>query len=168
MLRRMPSFDITTGADLQEVDNALNQARKELANRYDFKGAKWDVELDRKAGTLKIAAEDGTRLESIWEILREKMVKRGISSKNLQAGKIEDASVGTVRQVVTIAQGIPVEKGREIVKHLKESGLKKVQASIQGEEVRVSGPKRDDLQAAMQLLKKHDFGLDLKFGNFRE
>ena len=164
----MPSFDVTTGADLQEVDNALNQVRKELANRYDFKGVKWDIDFQRKEGKLLIAAEDGTRLESIWDLLREKLIKRGVSAKNLQAGKLQEASLGTVRQEVVIAQGIPIEKAKEIVKALKESGLKKVQGSIQGDLVRVSGPKRDDLQACMAVLKKGDFGVDLKFGNFRE
>lgn len=164
----MPSFDVTTGADLQEVDNALNQVRKELANRYDFKGAKWEIDFQRKEGKLLISAEDGTRLASIWDLLREKLVKRGVSARNLQAGKVQEASLGTVRQEVVIAQGIPVERAREIVKALKESGLKKVQGSIQGDLVRVSGPKRDDLQACMAVLKKGDFGVDLKFGNFRE
>ena len=164
----MPSFDITTGADLQEVDNALNQVRKELANRYDFKGVKWDVEFQRKEAKLVISAEDGTRLESIWDLLREKMVKRGVSARNLQPGKLSDATLGTVRQDVTIAQGIPIEKAREIVKAVKDSGLKKMQASIQGELVRVSGPKRDDLQECMAFLRKGDFGVDLQFGNFRE
>ena len=164
----MPSFDVTTGADLQEVDNALNQVRKELANRYDFKGVKWEIEFQRKEGKLVVAAEDGTRLESVWELLREKLIKRGVSARNLQPGKVNEATLGTVRQEITIAQGIAVEKGKEIVKALKEEGLKKVQGSIQGDTVRVSGPKRDDLQAAMAFLKKLDVGLDLKFGNFRD
>jgi uncharacterized protein YajQ (UPF0234 family) len=164
----MPSFDVTTGADLQEVDNALNQVRKELANRYDFKGLKWEIDFQRKEGKLLLAAEDGTRLASIWDLLREKLIKRGVSARNLQAGKVQEASLGTVRQEVIIAQGIPIEKAKEIVKALKESGLKKVQGSIQGDLVRVSGPKRDDLQECMAVLKKGDFGVDLQFGNFRE
>ena len=164
----MPSFDVTTGADLQEVDNALNQVRKELANRYDFKGTKWEIDFNRKEAKLIVSADDATRLDAVWDLLREKMIKRGVSSRNLQAGKVQEASLGSVRQEITIAQGIPVEKGREIVKAIKEGGLKKVQGSIQGDVVRVSGPKRDDLQAAIALLKKIDVGLDLKFGNFRE
>ena len=164
----MPSFDITTGADLQEVDNALNQVRKELANRYDFKGVKWEIDFQRKEGKLILAAEDGTRLEAIWDLLREKFVKRGVSSKNLQAGKQSDATLGTVRQEVTIAQGIEIEQARVIVKAVKETGIKKVQASIQGDVVRVSAPKRDDLQECMAILRKGDFEIDLKFGNFRE
>ena len=119
----MPSFDITTGADLQEVDNALNQVRKELANRYDFKGVKWEIDFQRKEGKLILAAEDGTRLEAIWDLLREKFVKRGVSSKNLQAGKQSDATLGTVRQEVTIAQGIEIEQARVIVKAVKETGI---------------------------------------------
>ena len=164
----MPSFDVTTGVDMQEVDNALNQVRKELANRYDFKGAKWEIDFQRKEGRLVLAAEDGTRLESIWDLLREKMIRRGVSARNLQAGTILDASLGTVRQEVTIAQGIPIERAKEIVRAIKESGIKKVQASIQADAVRVSGGKRDELQSCIALLKKGDFGVDLKFGNFRD
>ena len=164
----MPSFDATTGVDLQEVDNALNQVRKELANRYDFKGAKWQIDFDRKEGKLVLAAEDSTRLASIWDVLREKLIKRGVSARNLDPGKISDASAGTVRQDITLAQGISIEKAREIVKHIKEGKLKKVQASIQADTVRVSAPKRDDLQECIALLKKHDFGIELKYGNFRE
>ena len=162
------SFDITTGVDLQEVDNALNQVRKELGNRYDFRGAKWEIDFQRKEGKLIVSAEDATRLESIWDLLREKMIKRGVSARNLQAAKVQEASLGSVRQEITIAQGIPIERAREIVKAIKEAGLKKVQASIQGDLVRVSGPKRDDLQGAIAVLKKGDFGVELKFGNFRD
>ena len=164
----MPSFDVTTGVDLQEVDNAVNQVRKELANRFDFKGVTWEIEFLRKEGKLIIKAEDGTRLASIWDVLREKMVRRGVSPKNLDAGDEVQATLGTVRQEVTLAQGIPIEKAREIVRALKDAKLKKIQGAIQGDLVRVSGPKRDDLQEAMKVLKAHEFGIELKFGNFRE
>ena len=142
----MPSFDITTGVDLQEVDNALNQARKELENRYDFKGAKWSMEFDRKAGKIQLAAEDAMKLDALWDVLAQKMVKRGVSLKNLDASKPQEATLGSSRRDVTLVQGIAVEKAKEIVRFVKESGLKKVQASIQGDTVRITGPKRDDLQ----------------------
>lgn len=164
----MPSFDITTGADLQEVDNALNQARKELENRYDFKGTKWSIDFDRKAGKLLLAADDGTRLESLWDTIAQKMVKRGVPLKNLDAGKPVEATMGTQRREVLIIQAIEKEKAKEIVRFIKEADVKKVQGSIQGDAVRVTGPKKDELQACMQALKRHEFGIDLKFGNFRD
>jgi uncharacterized protein YajQ (UPF0234 family) len=164
----MPSFDITTGVDLQEVDNALNQARKELENRYDFKGAKWSMDFDRKAGKLLLSAEDAMKLDALWDTVAQKMVKRGVSLKNLDASTPVEGTMGSSRREVTIVQGIEKEKAKEIARYVKEGGLKKVQASIQGDAVRVTGPKKDDLQAAMQALKRHDFGLELKYGNFRD
>ena len=164
----MPSFDATTGVDLQEVDNAVNQVRKELATRYDFKGVTWEIDYQRKEGKLVLKAQDETRLRSVWDVLREKMVKRGVSLKNLDAGKIDSATLGSVRQEVTLAQGIPIERAREIVKAIKDAKLKKIQASIQGDAVRVTGPKRDDLQECIAFLKQRDFGVELKYGNFRE
>lgn len=164
----MPSFDVTTGCDLQEVDNAVNQARKELANRFDFKGVKYEIDFRRPENKILLLADDETRLGSLVALLRERLVKRGVSLRNVTLSAADASSGGAVRQEMTLAQGIPVERAREMVKALKESGLKKVQGSIQGEAVRVSGPKRDDLQAAMAMLRKGDFGLDLKFGNFRD
>ncbi len=164
----MPSFDITTGVDLQEVDNALNQARKELENRYDFKGSKWSVDFDRKEGKLKLAAEDGSKLTALWDVLAQKMVKRGVSLKNLDLKEPAEASVGGARREVVIVQGIAQDKAKEIVRFIKDSGLKKVQASIQADTVRVSAPKRDDLQSCIQAIRQHDFGVDLKQGNFRD
>lgn len=164
----MPSFDITTGADLQEVDNALNIAKKELQNRYDFRGVKWEAELDRKELKLRLSAEDGTKLTALWDVISEKMVKRGVPLRNLDASKPVDGTLGSQRREVTIVQGIPQDKAKEIVRFIKEGGIKKVQGSIQGDAVRVTGPKRDELQVAIQALKKHDFGVELKFGNFRD
>jgi len=164
----MPSFDVTTGCDLQEVDNALNQARKELANRFDFKGVKWEMEFKRAENEIQISADDQTRLKSLVEIIRERMVKRGVSIRNITLGSVEGGAGGSVRQKLTLAQGIPIEKAKEMVKFLKDAQLKKVQGSIQGDTVRVTGPKKDDLQAVMQVLKGRDFGVELKFGNFRD
>src|SRR4029453_18782127 len=141
------SFDVTSTIDMQEVDNAINQARKELAQRYDFKGSPASIDLDPKENTLTIAAEDKFRIEAVWEILSSRMVRRNVAVKNLKRGEVESASGGTVRQVITLQQGIPIEAAREIVKHLKELKLKKVQAAIQADQVRVSSPSKDELQA---------------------
>jgi uncharacterized protein YajQ (UPF0234 family) len=163
----VPSFDIFSKVDFQEVDNALNQASKEIAQRYDFKGTATSVALgeDKKSLVIKAVGED--RLQTAVEILQTKLVKRGVPLKAVEMGKVEGLSGGALKQVATLQQGIPVEKGREIAKMVKESKLK-VQASIQGDELRVSGKARDDLQAVMQLLRGHDFGVDLQFGNFRD
>jgi uncharacterized protein YajQ (UPF0234 family) len=161
------SFDITSTLDMQEVDNAVNQARKELAQRYDFKGSSASLELDQKARTLTVAAEDAFRLEALWEVLTTRLVRRNVPVKNLKRGDVEPAAGGTVRQVVTLQMGIPSEAARDIVKHLKDQKLKKVQAAIQGDQVRVSSPSKDDLQAAMTSLRAADFGIALQFGNYR-
>jgi cyclic-di-GMP-binding protein len=161
------SFDITSTIDMQEVDNAINQARKELAQRYDFKGSTAAIELDQKANTLTLSAEDAFRLEALWEVLATRMVRRNVAVKNLKRGDVEPAAGGTVRQVITLQVGIPTDAAREIVKHLKDLKLKKVQAAIQGDQVRVSAPAKDDLQAAMNALRAKDFGIALQFGNYR-
>jgi uncharacterized protein YajQ (UPF0234 family) len=161
------SFDVTSTVDLQEVDNAINQARKEIAQRYDFKGSSARIELDQKANTLTLTAEDKFRLSALWEIVQTRMVRRSVPVKNLKPGEIEPAAGGTVRQVVTLQMGIPTDIAREIVKHLKDAKMKKVQAAIQGDQVRVSSSAKDDLQAAIQSLKAHDFGIALQFGNYR-
>lgn len=161
------SFDVTSTLDLQEVDNAINQARKELAQRYDFKGSTAAIEMDQKAGTLTLTAEDAFRLEALWEVLTTRMVRRNVPVKNLKRGDVEAAAGSTVRQVVTLQVGIPIEAAREIVKHLKDQKLKKVQAAIQGDQLRVSAPSKDDLQAAMASLRAGDFGVALQFGNYR-
>jgi cyclic-di-GMP-binding protein len=161
------SFDVTSTVDLQEVDNAINQARKELAQRYDFKGSTATIELDQKANTLTLAAEDAFRLEAVWEVLTGRLVRRNVAVKNLKRGEIEPASGGTVKQVITLQMGIGSDAAREIVKHLKELKMKKVQAAIQGEQLRISSGSKDELQNAMAALRGKDFGIALQFGNYR-
>jgi cyclic-di-GMP-binding protein len=161
------TFDITSTIDMQEVDNAINQARKELAQRFDFKGSNASIELDPKENTLTISAEDKFRIDAVWEILSTRMVRRNVAVKNLKRGEVENAAGGTARQVITLQQGIPIEAAREIVKFIKDKKLKKVQAAIQADQVRVSSPSKDELQAAMRALREHDFGVALQFGNYR-
>ncbi|MDP1572187.1 MAG: YajQ family cyclic di-GMP-binding protein [Vicinamibacterales bacterium] len=161
------SFDVTSIIDLQEVDNAINQARKEIGQRYDFKGSTATIELDQKEATLTLAAEDAFKLSAVWEVVQVRLVRRNVPVKNLKPGEVEPASGGTVRQVVTLQQGIPSDAAREIVKFLKEQKLKKVQAAIQGDQLRISAPAKDDLQAAMAALREHDFDVALQFGNYR-
>ena len=161
------SFDITSGVDLQEVDNAVNQARKEVAQRYDFKGSRAAIDLNRAENTLTLTADDEFKMTALWEILQGRMVRRGVPTKNLTPGDIERAANDTVRRVITLQQGIPTEAAKEIVKFLKDNKLKKVQAAIQADQVRVSSPSKDDLQEAMRLLREHDFGVALQFGNYR-
>lgn len=161
------SFDVTSTIDLPEVDNAVNQARKEIGQRFDFKGSTAAIELDQKAGTLTLTAEDAFKLESVWDVLQTRLVKRSVPVKNLKRGDIEPAAGSTVRQVITLQQGIPTEAAKDIVKHLKDLKLKKVQASIQGDQVRITSPSKDDLQGAMQALRAKDFGIALQFGNYR-
>jgi uncharacterized protein YajQ (UPF0234 family) len=161
------SFDITSGVDLQEVDNAVNQARKEVAQRYDFKGSRAAIELNRTDNTITLTADDEFKMTALWEILQGRLVRRGVPTKNLTPGEIERAANDTVRRIVTLQQGIPTEAAREIVKFLKERKLKKVQAAIQADQVRVSSPSKDDLQEAIRVLRDHDFGVALQFGNYR-
>ncbi len=161
------SFDVTSGVDLQEVDNAVNQAKKEIAQRYDFKGKKAEIEYDRKTAKLELHASDEFYLNAMWQVIRERMISRKVPIKNLQRGKIEPASGGTVRQEVNLQQGIPQETCRAIVKLIKEQKLKKVQAQIQGDAVRVSSPSRDELQGVIALLRQQDYDVELKFGNYR-
>jgi len=166
-MAQLNSFDITSGVDLQEVDNAVNQARKEIAQRYDFKGSKATIDFDRGEHTITLTAEDRFRIDALWEVIQTRMVRRGVPVKNLKPGDIEPAAGGTVRRVVSLQQGIPSDTAKQIVKFLKDLKLKKVQAAIQGDQVRVSSPSRDELQAAIRALREHDFGIDLQFGNYR-
>ncbi len=161
------SFDVTSGVDLQEVDNAINQSTKEIGQRYDFKGQKAEIEYDRKAAKLTLHASDEYYLNAMWQVIRERMVSRKVPIKNLQRGKLEPASGGTVRQEVELKQGIPQETCRAIVKLIKDQKLKKVQSQIQGDAVRISSPSRDELQGVMALLKAQDYDVDLQFGNYR-
>jgi len=158
------SFDIVSKTDYAEVNNALNQTTKEISQRFDFKGSKATVELQQK--DLMMSAEDETKLRNMNDILQTKLVKRGISLKALDYQTIEPAAGGTVRQLVKIQQGIPIEKAKEVVKFIKDSKLK-VQASIQGETVRISGKDRDTLQDVIAKLKAKDFGIDMQFDNYR-
>jgi uncharacterized protein YajQ (UPF0234 family) len=162
------SFDITSKVDLQEVDNAVNQARKEIAQRYDFKGSNAQIDFNRTENTLVLSAEDKMKIEAVWEILQGRLVRRNVPVKNLTVGEIEPAGGSTVKRTVSLQQGIPGEKAKEIVKFLKDAKLKKVQAAIQGDQVRVSSPSKDELQGAIGLLRQQDFGVELQFGNFRE
>jgi cyclic-di-GMP-binding protein len=161
------SFDVTTGVDLQEVDNAVNQAAREVAQRYDFKGVNVSLELDRAAGLVKLEAEDEYRMKALVDVLQSALVRRGVPLRNATLAGIDAASLGRVRQDMTFVQGIPVETAREIVKAVKARGWKKVQVAIQGDQLRVTSPSRDALQEVMAFLKGEDFGAELQFGNFR-
>jgi uncharacterized protein YajQ (UPF0234 family) len=161
------SFDITSIVDFQEVDNALNQARKEVAQRYDFKGAKAEIALNEREGTLTLTADDDFKMNALWEIVQTRLVRRSVPVKNFKVPESEPAAGGAVRRVIAIQQGIPIEAAREIVKFLKDRKLKKVQAAIQSDQVRVSSSSKDELQEAIQSLRDHDFGIALQFGNYR-
>ncbi len=161
------SFDITSGCDLQEVDNAVNQAMKEINQRYDFKGHKVAIDFPRAEKKLILRGPDDFKLRAMWEVLQQKLVRRQVPVRNLHPGKILPAAGGSVTQEIELQQGIPIETSRAIVKFIKDKKLKKVQAEIQGEQVRVSSPSRDDLQSVMGLLREQDFGIELKFGNYR-
>ena len=161
------SFDVSTGADLQEVDNAVNQALKEIAQRYDFKGTHCSVEFDRAKAEIRLAADDQFRMDALVDVLQSKLIKRGVPVKNLKLGDVELATGQSVRRTATLTQGIPQDTAKKIQKAIRDGGFKKVQASIQGDEVRVSAPSRDELQAVMAMLRGEDFGVELKFGNYR-
>ena len=160
------SFDIVSKYDKQEVANAVNTAAKEIANRYDFKGTDSSIELEGHTITLRSSSED--RLAALRTVLEEKLVKRGVSLKAVEFGKVEEASGATARQTVTLTAGISSDKARELNKHIKGLGLKGIQSQTQGEQLRVSGKKRDDLQGVIAALKGHDFGIPLQFENFRD
>ena len=161
----MPSFDIVSKTDTQEVDNAVNQAIKEMQQRYDFKGSKSELKWEKKE-EITILADDDTKLNSITDILQTKLVKRGVSLKSLEYGKVEDASGGMKKQVIKILQGIPSDKAKEITKLIKDKKLK-VQTQMMDEQIRVTGKKIDDLQEVIQTLKGVDFDLALQFINMR-
>jgi len=158
------SFDIVCKVDMQEVTNALDQARREIETRYDLKGSKNEVKLEKTDLTLTVA--DEMKLKAVIDILQSKLHKRGVPLKALDYGKVEEASGGALRQKITIQQGIPIEKAREIVRVVKDSKVR-VQASIQEKQVRVSGKNRDDLQAVIALVKSKDLGIALQFTNYR-
>jgi uncharacterized protein YajQ (UPF0234 family) len=161
------SFDVSTGADLQEVDNAVNQALKEIAQRYDFKGTHCSIDFDREKAEIRLSADDEFRMEALLDVLRGRLIKRGVPVKNLQIGDLVPSTGQSVRRTVTLTQGIAGDVAKKIVKAIKDGGFKKVQASIQGDEVRVTSPSKDELQSVIALLRGQDFGIELKFGNYR-
>ncbi len=165
----MPSFDISSDVDWQEVDNAVNQATKELQQRYDFKGIKTELKLDLKAKTLTLWCSEEAKLDALKDILNTKFIKRGISLLSLEYKELEPAFGGSVRQVVVIQAGISKEKGKEIIAKIKDSKLK-VQAQIQDEQVRVTSKSRDDLQTTISFLRENQDSLKvpMQFGNFRD
>lgn len=162
----MPTFDVVSQVDMQEVRNAVDQASRELETRFDFRGTSSSIELAGHELTLRSATED--RLKAVAQVVEEKFVRRKISLKALDYGKVEEAAKSTVRQVVTLKAGIGPDQARAINKFLKDNAPKGVSSSTQGDQVRVSGKKRDDLQAAIAVLRDHDFGLPLQFENFRD
>ncbi|MCU1456733.1 MAG: hypothetical protein JWL73_825 [Actinomycetia bacterium] len=162
----MPSFDVVSELDRQEVRNAVDQASREIANRFDFKNTDSSIELGDN--DMKLESDTDIRLKALVQVLEEKLVKRQISLKALDFGKVEEASRGRARQVVKLQEGITTEKAKEIGKFLKDLGLKGVQHQIQGDQLRVTGKKRDDLQSAITAIKEHDFELPLQFTNFRD
>ena len=166
-MAQQASFDVTTGVDLQEVDNAVNQAQKEIAQRYDFKGSPATIQLNRAEGNITLTAENDFKMNALWDVLQSKLIKRSVSIKNLDNGEIKQAGGDTVRREVALKLALDGETAKKVAAAIKDAKLKKVQAAIQGDQVRVSSPSRDDLQQAIALLRTKDFGVELKFGNYR-
>ncbi len=163
----MPSFDIVSRVDMQEMDNAINQVKKEISTRFDFRGSKTQIDLDRKEAKITILTEDEMKVRAVRDMLISKVVRRSIEAEALDFGTPEKAGGDMVRQVVGIANGIDVDTARKVVKLIKDAKLK-VQAAIQGDEVRVTGKKRDDLQDVISMIKESDLGMPLQFVNYRE
>jgi len=161
------SFDVSTGVDYMEVHNAVTQATKEITQRYDFKGLAVTLDLNQKEHTITLGAPDEFKLRAVWDVLQSKLVRRQVPLKNLKPGDVTPAAGGAVRQVVAIQDGLTADMARGVAKAIKDAKLKRVQAAIQGDTVRVSSPSKDDLQSAIALLKQQDFGVELKFGNYR-
>lgn len=161
------SFDVSTGADLQEVDNAVNQTVKELGQRYDFKGTRCTVEFERAGAEIRLHADDEFRMQQVLDILQGRLAKRGVPLRNVGWGENVAGAGQSVRRTVTLTQGIPADTAKRIVRAIKEGGFRKVSAAIQGDEVRVTGPSKDDLQAVIAHLRGQDFGIELRFGNYR-
>jgi len=164
----MSSFDVTSSVDLQEVDNAVNQAKKELFQRFDFKGSKSSIDFKRGESLIELVADDTMKMQAVWDTLQTRMVRRGVPVKNLKPTEVEPIAGGLVKRTVTLQQGVPIESAKDIVKFLKDQKLRKVQATIQGDQLRVSSPSKDELQTAIRLLKAQDFGVELLIGNYRE
>ena len=161
------SFDVTTGVDLQEVDNAVNQAQKEIAQRYDFKGTKAAIEFRRGDSVLALTADNDFVMKQLYDVLESKLIKRQVPVKNLDVGEIKQGGGDVVRREVKLKMSLDGDTAKKVAAAIKEAKLKKVQASIQGEQVRVSSPSKDELQDAMRVLRGQDFGVELKFGNYR-
>ena len=161
------SFDVTTGVDFMEARNAVDQTTKEILQRYDFKGLKVSVELDPKEKKITLAGPDEFKLKAVWDVLQSKLVRRGVPLKNLKPGKVEPAASSSVRQEIAIQDGLTADMARDVARTITDAKLKRVQAAIQGDTVRISSPSKDDLQGVIALLKQQDYGVELKFGNFR-
>jgi uncharacterized protein YajQ (UPF0234 family) len=161
------SFDVTTGVDMQEVDNAVNQAQKEIAQRYDFKGANVEIDFKRAEEQIVLSADSDFRMKALFDVLQAKLIKRGVPVKNLDVGETKPAGGDTVRKEIKLKTALDGDTAKKVAAAIKEAKLKKVQAAIQGDQVRVTSPSRDDLQDAIALLRSKDFGVELKFGNYR-
>ena len=161
------SFDVTTGVDLQEVDNAVNQARKEVAQRYDFKDAKVEIDFKRAEGLIALLADNDMRMRSLFDVVQTKLIKRGVPVKNLDIGAVTPAGGDTLRREIKLKQALDPDTAKKIAAAIKEQKFKKVQASIMGEQVRVSSPSKDDLQTVVAYLRGQEFGVALQFGNYR-
>lgn len=166
-MAQQSSFDVTTGVDLQEVDNAVNQAQKEISQRYDFKGSVATIDFSRAEGKLDLTAESEYRMDALFDVLQSKLIKRGVPVKNLDFGDVKPAGGDKVTRQVNLKMSLDGETAKKVSAAIKDAKLRKVQAAIQGEQVRVSSPSKDDLQEAMTLLRGKDFGVELKFGNYR-
>ena len=166
-MSKQHSFDVTTGVDLQEVDNAVNQAQKEIAQRYDFKGSKAAIEFQRAESLLVLVADDDFRMRALFDVLQAKLIKRGVPVKNLDIGDTKPAGGDTVRKEIRLKTALDADTAKQVAAAIKAAKLKKVQAAIQGEQVRVSAPSRDELQAAIALLRAGEYGVELQFGNYR-
>jgi len=161
------SFDVTTGVDLQEVDNAVNQAQKEIAQRYDFKGSKSSIEFNRGESILVLLADDDYKMRALLDVLQSKLIRRNVPVKNLDIGESKAIGGDMVRRDIKLKMALDGDTAKQVAAAIKDAKLKKVQAAIQGDQVRVTSPSKDDLQGAMALLKTKDFGVELKFGNYR-
>lgn len=166
-MAQQSSFDVTTGVDLQEVDNAVNQAQKEIAQRYDFKGANVSIDYKRAEEMIVLVADSDFRMTALFDVLQAKLIKRGVPVKNLDIGEVKPAGGDTVRREIALKMALDGETAKKVAAAIKEAKLKKVQAAIQGDQVRVSSPSRDDLQEAIALLRSKEFDVELKFGNYR-
>jgi cyclic-di-GMP-binding protein len=166
-MAQQSSFDVTTGVDLQEVDNAVNQAQKEIAQRYDFKGSTATIDFQRGEHKLVLLAEDDFRMSALFDVLQTKLIRRNVPVKNLDIGEVKSAGGDTVRREIGLKMSLDGDTAKKVVAAIKDAKMKKVQAAIQGDQVRVTSASRDELQSVIQLLRAKDFGVELRFGNYR-